>query len=449
MARLPSRAAGAALLLLVLLAPLRARAVEVERVVSPQGIEAWLVEAHAAPFLTMQFAFRGGTKLDPEGREGLAEFVSALFNEGAGDMDARAFQNALDDNAVRMSFDAGIDELDGTLQTLTERQDRAFELLALALNAPRFDADAVERVRAQQLAGLERDAKDPRAMAQKLWYRAAFADHPYARPPEGAPESVRAITVADLRSWVAARLARDVLAIGVAGDIDAATLGPLLDRVFAGLPAHAAPASVAKTVPDAAGEVLVERMPQPQSLVMWGQRGLARDDPDYYVAYVMNHILGGGGFTSRLTEEVREKRGLAYGVYSYLLPLDDAPLLMGGVATQNERVAESLDIVRAEYARLRDGGVSAAELADAKTYITGSFALSLDSNREIAGRLVGMQTADLGIDYLDRRNGLIEAVTVADVGRVAHALLAPERFTVVVVGDPAGIHPTAAADGAE
>jgi len=436
-----------AALLAVLLLPSAARAIEVVRVVSAGGIEAWLVEAHAVPFLSMSYAFRGGAKLDPEGKEGLAELASGLLNEGAGEMDALAFQKALDDHAIRMSFQAGIDEFGGTLETLTETRDEAFDLLALALAAPRFDADAVERVRAQLLDGLERDAKDPRAVAEKLWNRTAFAGHPYARPSEGTVESVGAIEIGDLGAWMAARIARDALVVGVAGDIDAAQLAPLLDRVFAPLPAAAAPASVAKTLPAAPGVVLVERMPQPQTLVVWGQRGVARDDPDYYSAYVVNHILGGGGFTSRLTAEVREKRGLAYGVYSYLLPLDDAPLWMGGVATQNERVAESLDIVRAEYARLRDQGVERDELADAKTYITGSFPLSLDSNREIAGRLVGMQIADLGIDYLDRRNALIEAVTLADANRVAAELLEPEDFTVVVVGDPAGIEPTAATPG--
>jgi zinc protease len=443
--RAPVRTALAAGLAVVLLWPAGAGAIEVERVVSPGGIEAWLVEAHAVPILSMRFAFRGGTKLDPEGKEGLAELASGLLNEGAGDMDALAFQKALDDRAIRMSFNAGIDEFRGTLETLTETRKEAFDLLALALSQPRFDADAVERVRSQLRDELERDAKNPRAVAEKLWYRTAFAGHPYARPSEGTIESVQAIEVADLRAWMAARIARDALVVGVAGDIDPDALAPLLDRVFGPLPASAAPARVPETLPDAHGVVLVERMPQPQSLVLWGQRGVARDDPDYYAAYVVNHILGGGGFTSRLTEEVREKRGLAYGVYCYLLPLDDAPLMMGGVATRNERVAESLDIVRAEYARLRDGGVSADELADAKTYITGSFPLSLDSNGEIAGRLVGMQIADLGIDYLDRRNGLIEAVTLEDADRVARDLLEPEDFTVVVVGDPTGIEPTGAA----
>jgi len=419
-------------------------AVEVQRVVSPGGIEAWLVEEHAVPFLSMRFAFRGGAKLDPVGKEGLAELASGTLNEGAGDLDALAYQKAIDDNAIRLGFDAGLDEFGGTMETLTERRDRAFELLALALTEPVFDADAVDRVRGQILSGLDRETKNPNAVAQKLWQSTVFPNHPYGRPASGTVDGVRAITTDDLHGFVHDRLTRDALVIGVAGDVTAEELGKLLDQAFGGLPESGPPFEVAEVAPSASGTVLIERMPQPQSVVVWGQRGVKRTDPDFYTAYVMNHVLGGGGFSSRLTEEVREKRGLAYGVYSYLAPRDHTALFLGGVATQNERVAESLEVIRAEYARLRDEGVTEQELGDAKTYITGSFPLSLDSNSEIASRLVGMQIADLGINYLEHRNALIEAVTVEDIKRVAGDLIDPDSFTVVVVGDPVAIEPTAA-----
>jgi zinc protease len=432
------------LLAVLALAPATAiAAVEVQRVVSPGGIEAWLVEEHRIPFLSMRFAFRGGAALDPEGKDGLAELVSGMLNEGAGDLDALAYQKAIEDNAIRLGFDAGLDEFAGTLETLTERRERAFELLAIALAAPHFDAEPLERVRAQLISGLVRETKNPNTVAQHIWHRAVFGDHPYARSPSGSIASVESLSAADLREFAANRFTRDRLVLGVAGDIDAETLGRLLDETFGGLPATGAATDVADIVPGAVGEVLIERMPQPQSVVMWGQRGLKRDDPDYYAAYVMNHILGGGGFSSRLTEEVREKRGLAYGVYSYLAPRDHAALYLGGVATQNERVAESIEVIRAEFARMRDDGVSADELSDAKTYLTGSFPLRLDSNSEIASMLVGMQIAELGIDYLEHRQGLIESITLDDIQRVAAALIDPDSFTIVVVGDPAAIEPSA------
>ena len=413
--------------------------VDIQRVVSPGGIEAWLVEERSAPMLSLRFAFRGGAKLDPPGKEGLSRLVSGLLNEGAGDMDSLAFQEALDDHAIRMSFESGLDDFGGAMRTLTERRTEAFDLLSLALTRPRFDADAVERVRGQLLRGLERERTDARAIARRAWYRAAFGDHPYGRPPGGTLEGARALTRGDLAAFARERFTRDRLILGVAGDIDAAALGGLLDSTFGALPERGAPIAVAEAAPAAGGAVIVEPLPQPQSAIVWGQRGLKRDDPDYYAAYVMNQILGGGGFTSRLYEEVREKRGLAYVVYSYLAPMDHAGLYLGGVATRNDRAAETLAVARAEFARMRDEGVSEAELADARTYINGSFPLRLDSNGEVAAILVGIQRAGLGIDYLDRRAGLIGAVTREDIARVAGALIDPDSFIVVAVGQPAGL----------
>jgi zinc protease len=220
--------------------------------------------------------------------------------------------------------------------------------------------------------------------------------------------------------------------------VTAQELGPLLDLAFGDLPDASAPVAVADAEPVDGGTVIV-RKSVPQSRVLFGQDGLARDDPDFYAAYVANHLLGGGGFTSRLTEEVREKRGLAYSVYSYLYPLDHGPLWFGGVGTANAAVDESIRLIRKEIARMAAGDIEAAELADAKTYLTGSFPLRLTSNDQIASLLVSMQVDDLGIDYLEKRNGYIEAVTLEDVRRVAKRLYHPERLLVVVVGDPDGL----------
>ncbi len=431
-----------AALALMLVVQRPAAAVEVQRVVSPGGIEAWLVEEHTVPIVSLRFVFRGGSALDPDGKEGLAELASGLLNEGAGEMDALAFQKALDDSAVRMGFKAGIDEFGGSLATLTETGDVAYHLLAMALNEPRFDLDALERVRAQVVAGLERAARDGNEVARQQWYVTAFAGHPYARPPGGTIAGVEAITRDDLLAFIRDRFGRDALIIGVAGDISAQDLGRMLDLVFADLPGEARPGDIPETSPGAGGMVLVERLPQPQSALLMGQVGLKRTDPRYYTAYVMNHIFGGGGFSSRLNMEVREKRGLAYGIFSYLVPLDHAASFMIGTATQNARVSETLSVVRDEVTRLHDEGVSEEELADAKTYLTGSFPLRLDSNGEIASILVGMQVAKLGIDYLDRRNGLIEAVTREDIAALAAELLDPDGFAVVVVGEPEGIDAT-------
>ena len=402
-------------------APSGRAASKVERVVSPGGIEAYLIREPAIPFLSLALHFRGGAALDPAGKEGLAHMTSGLLDEGAGDLDSQAFRTELEDRAIRLSFEAGRDEFTGQLKTLTSERERAFELLGLALSQPRFDAEPVERIRQQIQAELRRRAEDPDYLASRTWFETAFPDHPYGRPAQGTAESLASITSDDLRQFVRARLAKDNLVVGVAGDVSAAELGPLLDRAFGALPATSAPTDVAQVKP-AAGRTVVVRKDVPQSQVVFGQEGLARADPDFYAAYVANHILGGGGFGSRLTDEVREKRGLAYSVYSYLYPMDHAPLWIGGLGTANAMVSESIRLVRDEIARMAAGDVDGAALADAKTYLTGSFPLRLTSNDQIASMLVSMQVDNLGSDYLERRNDYIEAVTL---GRCAARGQAP------------------------
>jgi len=427
------------LLVAVVLAGSPARAIEVKRVVSPAGIEAWLVEDHSVPVLSLVASFPSGAALDPTGKEGRASLVSSLLDEGAGDLDSKAFQEKLADISAHLRFSASRDRFDARLRTLSAKRDAAFDLLRLALTAPRFDSKPVARIRAQTIAGLRADLQDPDTIAGRAWFRTVFPAHPYGRPVDGTVKSVSAITVADLRDFVTGYMARAGLKIGVAGDIAPDELARRLDQIFGALPARGRPDNVSSAQPASPGKRVVIKRNVPQSVVVFGQAGIARDDPDWYAAYVMNRILGDGGFASRLTEEVREKRGLAYSVYSYLSPLRHAALMMGGVATANARVGESLNVIRAEWKRMRDGGVTAKELADAKTYINGSFPLRLDSSRRIARLLVAMQIHNLGIDYVERRPSLIDAVSREDIARVARRLLKPDALTVVVVGKPNGL----------
>lgn len=409
----------------------------VEEVVSARGVRAWLLREPSIPFVSVSIRFLGGGAHDPEGLDGLSWFVSGLLDEGAGPYDSQAFRSALEDHAIRLSFDADRDAFAGELKTLNETRALAFELLRLALTEPRFDEEPVERIRQQLLADLRRRETDPDYRSARAWFAQAFAGHPYARPTRGTPETIARIGVDDLRRFVAERLARGQLFIGVAGDITAPELAELLDRAFADLPAEPRLPTVPVAQPQSSG-VLIDRMPIPQSVVTFGRAGIDRHDPDYYAAYVANYILGGGGFSSRLTAEIREKRGLAYSVYSYLYDTRYAPLWLGGVATRNDQVATSIRLIEQEAARMAAGELSDAELVDAKTYLTGSFPLRLTSNDRIAQMLVMMQMQELGMDYLEKRNDYIEAVTRADVVRAAQRLFSgPLLFSVV--GDPEGL----------
>ncbi|KAA5605527.1 insulinase family protein [Roseospira marina] len=437
--RLRALMLAVAVVLLVPLGSGPARAIEVATVESPGGLTAWLVPDSANPMVTIEFSFEGGAALDPEGKAGLAYMASGLMDEGAGDMDSRAFQRRLAASAIELNFDASRDTFGGTLKTLTENLDEALGLLKVALTAPRFDPEAVERIRGQVLAGLRYDENDPQDIASRAWFRAAFPDHPYGRAVEGTAESVAAVTVDDLKAFARAHLTRDRLTIGVAGDVTPEVLGPMLDATFGDLPATSDLPAVPDAKVHADGSTQVIPQDVPQSVALFGQAGIARSDPDWYAAYVVNYILGGGGFSSRLMEEVREARGLAYSVYSYLVPYDHAAVWMGGVGTNNARVAESLDLIREEWARMASEGPTETELADAKTYLTGAWPLRFSSTGAIVRILVAMQKEGLPISYLDDRNDYIEAVTMADAQRVAARLMDANALTTVVVGQPEGL----------
>jgi zinc protease len=413
-----------------------AHAVSITPVKTPSGIEAWLVEDHSLPVIAIEFSFDGGAALDPAGQEGRANLAVDLLDEGAGDLDAQAYKRRLEDLAVRLEFSAEMDTVGGTMRTLTANADGAFELLRLALASPRFDATAIERVKSQLEADLREDGESPRTMASRAWWRTAFPDHPYGRRAKGTLATIAKLDAADFRRFVAERFARGGLKIGVVGDITPDRLAALLDRTFAALPSAGSAAAIPEASASDAGALLVVRRSIPQSVVVFGSPGIKRDDPDWYAAYVMNEILAGSGLTSRLSSEIREKRGLAYGVSSGLSVLRHGGVIIGQVATRNDRVAEMLDVLRGEWRRFRDQGPTEAELAAAKKYLIGSFPLGLDSTARIARLLITLQEDGLGIDYLDRRAQLIGAVGVDDVRRVAKRLLDPDRLRIVVVGAP-------------
>ncbi len=428
----------ASLLLLLVLA-LPALAVEIKQVVSLGGIEAWLVEDSTIPLIAVQFSFKGGGAMDPKGKDGVSHFLTGMMDEGAGDLDSAAFQKRRDELAFKMSFDASLDYFEGNFQTLSRNRDRSFALLKLAIASPRFDAEPLERVRQQFLIGARDDRENPDKIASRAWMAAALGSHPYARDLSGNEKTLAAITAADLTAAHQRIFVRKSLQIAVVGDIDAATLARQLDETFGGLPEGAAPELPAMVEPAAGPSLQVIERDIPQSIIIFGHGGILRGDPDFFPAYIMTSILGGGGFGSRLTDEIREKRGLTYGVGAGLVPLDRAGLFMGSLGTRNEKAGEALALVRDVLKRMADEGPTAQELAEAKTFLTGSYALRFDSNAKIAGQLLGIQQENLGIDYINRRNAMVEAVTLEQVKAQAKRLIDADRLIVTVVGRPQGL----------
>jgi zinc protease len=418
-----------------------AQAMNIQKVVSSKGIEAWLVEDHTLPLIALQFGFPGGTSQDIAGKEGVAYFVSGMMDEGAGDIRSQQFQERLEELAIDFSFDASRDAFTGGVKTLTKNRDEAFRLLKLSLTAPRMDQDAVDRVREQILSSIKMDDEDPEKISSAAWFKLVFDGHPYANPVKGTTESITSLTPQDLKDYVRATFSRQRLNVAVVGDINAEELSKTLDLVFGDLPEK----SQLRAVPEAEWRTQassqVIQLAVPQSVVTFGQPGPKRKDPDFTAAYILNYIIGGGGFSSTLMQEVREKRGLAYSVYTYLYPLDRAGILLGGVATKNEAVSQSISVIQEELGRIAANGPTPEVLENAKRYLTGSYALRFDSSVKIANTLLWVQIEELGIDYIARRNSIVEAVTLDDVKRVAAKLIKPGNLVITVVGQPVGLMP--------
>ena len=418
-----------------------ASAMKIEKIVSPSGIEAWLVREQATPLVALNYAFHGGSSQDAPEKSGTANLVADMLDEGAGDLDSKAFHERLEQRAIEMSFRVGRDYFFGSVRTLNEHRDEAFDLLRLALTKPRFDADALERVRGQELAGLRRETTNPNELASRAWWSAAFPGHPYGRETKGSLETVPRITADDLRDYVRRAFARNELTISIVGDVDAKEAGELIDRAFAGLPARNDLKPVPEATPRGLGRRIVINLDVPQAVVTFGGTGIERNDPDFMAAYIVNHILGGGTFSSRLYREVREKRGLAYGVSDNLVWFKRAAVVLGGTATRADRTADALQIIEQETKRMAEEGPTPEELAAAKSFLKGSYALSLDTSGKIAAQLTQIQLDKLGMDYIDRRGAMIDAVTIEDAKRVAKRLYGGGML-VTVAGRPKGLTST-------
>ncbi len=417
--------------------PLRAQT-DMMEVTSPGGVDAWLVQEDSLPFVALELRFEGGAALDPDGAEGAVNLMTALLDEGAGDLDAQAFAAAREDLAARFSFSASQDHVSVSARFLTENMDAAVDLLRSALIEPRFDDDAMARVRAQVISGIRSDARDPNALASQHFDQVAFGDHPYGRPAEGTEDSVAALTREDLVAAHGGALSRSRVHVGAAGDIDAEDLGAVLDRLLGDLPAQGAPDPEPVT-PQLDAGVTVVPFDGPQAVIRFGHEGLPRDDPDFIPAFVVNQVLGGGRFGTRLMRELRSERGLTYGVGTGLSPMRLSALIQGRLSVSNAEAAEAVQLLREQWARMAEDGPTEDELDRIKTYLTGEFPLRFDGNASIARLLASFKAQGLPASYIEERNAMVEAVTPEEARAVAARLFDPERLHFVVVGQPEGL----------
>jgi zinc protease len=407
-------------------------AAKIQHLVTPGGLEAWFVQDSTVPLIAMEYSFGGGAAQDPKDKSGTANMVASLMDEGAADLDSKTFHERLDRRAIELSYSAQRDNFRGSLRMLKDNRDEAFGLLQLSLTQPRFDVEDVERIRAQILSGLRREISNPNALASRKFLELAFGDHPYGRPSSGSLTSVPTISIDDIKAYKARVIAKDTLKIAVVGDVDADTLAKLLDSTFGALPAKADLVDVP--------EVAVAKPPQkafialdvPQTVATFGSPGVKRDDPNFMAAYIVTHILGGGTLSSRLYHEVREKRGLVYSVSGSLIWMQHAGLYIGNTATRADRATETVDTVTSEVKRMAEQGPTQQELDEAKSYLKGSQMLALDTSSKLAGALLQYQIDKQPIDYIEKRNAVVDAVTLDQAKAAAKKLWSDGLITVVV-----------------
>jgi len=410
-------------------------AAKIQHLVSPGGIEAWFVQDSTVPLIAMEYAFGGGAAQDPADKPGVANMVASLMDEGAGDLDSKTFHERLERRAIELSYNATRDTFRGSLRMLTENRDEAFELLRMSLTSPRFDSTDVERIRAQIMSGLRRETSNPGSIASRKFLEMAFGTHPYSRSANGTLESVPTISIDDIKAYKNRIIAKDTLHIAVVGDVDAATLGKLLDQTFGGLPAKATLTDVPDIVAAKPPQRVSIPLDVPQTVVTFGSPGVKRNDPNFMAAYIVNHILGGGTLSSRLYHEVREKRGLVYSVYGSLLWMDHSGLFIGNTATRADRATETVDTINAEVKRMAEQGPTQQELDEAKSYLKGSQMLQLDTSSKLASALLQYQLDKMPIDYIEKRNAIVDAVTL-DQAKAAAKKLWSDGLLTVIVGRP-------------
>lgn len=418
----------------LLVLPRWAFALDIQSVKSETGVEIWLVENHVNPIVSLAFGVKGGSGYDPAGKEGLAELASGLLDEGAGDVDSQAFQKRLTDRGIELSFSSGVDDFTGQMRFLRDDRNEAAQLLGLALSAPRFDPEPVERMRNGQLIDVAQGESDPNTIAGRQMEEMVLNGHPYARPSNGTVASVTAITADDLKQFMRQRFVRSRLKVSIVGDVTPAEAKAFVDQAFGTLPQDAPLAAVPPIAPSKDGRTRLVDFAVPQAIVQFAEPGIARADPDFFPAYLVNYVLGGGGFSSRLMNEVREKRGLVYGIGTSLWTFDAGGLIAGQFQTDPGKVAQAIDIVRAEWQRIASEGPTQAELDDAKTYLLGYYPRNFTTTMGTAQVLLGLQTENLGIDYVTRRQKEIAAVTIDDARRAAKRLFDAAQMTFVVVG---------------
>ncbi len=420
----------------LLLALPAAAGLDIQNWSTPQGARVYFVENHELPMLDLSVDFDAGSARDNRAKSGLASLTRQLMSLGARAYSERDIAEKMADVGADLESHLDADRAGFTLRTLSGRgeRDQAVDLLAAVLAAPKFDADILEREKARAIASLQESATRPEYIGERAFQAAIYGNHPYALPEDGEVDALAKLTRADLEAFHRAYYRASDMSIAIMGDISRGDAETLATKLAANLPPGEAPPPLPPVTVATRGSRQVIAHPATQSHLFMGLPGLKREDPDYFPLFVGNYVLGGGGFDSRLTKDIRDKKGLAYSVYSYFMPMRELGPYRIGLQTRREETDLAVNSARADLDRYLTDGPSEEELAQARNNLVGGFPMRIDSNKKILEYLAMIGFYRLPLNWLDTYLPQVEAVTPADVLRAFRARVRPEAMSTVIVG---------------
>jgi zinc protease len=407
-----------------------------KRILLDNGMILLLSEKHDIPMVTMNMAIMAGSMVEPADKPGLASITASLLTQGTTKRTANQISNEIDFVGGSLSASGGDDFATVSLRVLKKDLRTGLDLLSDVLLNPVFDQKEIDRKIGETLAEIKRQKEEPDSIAGEAFVKMIFGEHPYGRTGDEVSAYLQKLVRNDVVDFYARRYCPNDTIVAVVGDVSEREIKLLLNEYFKGWKNRQQPAqSIAQ--PPVLDKTIVQKIDKniSQANIMMGNIGISRENPDYYAALIMNYILGGGGFSSRLMDNIRDNKGLAYDVHSSLSARKEAGAFSVSIQTKNESANEVIEETLKEIGRMQNELVSEAELADAKAYLTGSFPLKMDTYSKIAGILTAVEIYGLGLDYPKKYPGLINAVTRQDIQRVAKKYLHPDKMAIVVVAN--------------
>ncbi len=410
-------------------------ALEFDQLKTKSGISFWFVKDSSIPIVSVSFSFRGGSYLENEKKQGLSNLMTSLLDEGTRNLSASEFKEVMKLNGMKLNISSQKDKIEGSFQVITSQVSEGFKLFYEALNHPRFDDSEIEKVRKQIISSIKIDQSNIPTIASNLFNKNFFGDHSFSRNIKGTIESIKKINRNDLIDFRKKAFQKSNLVIGVSGNIDKNEIKKLIDLVFSEMNDSFKISKLEKFLSLSQGDKIF-KITTPQTSVLFGHPGFERNNDNFFALRVANYILGGGGFQSRLYNNIREKKGLVYSIYSYLLPYESDGVLIGGFQTRNESVYKTVNTVKNEWDRMRKIGISKEEFQNAKDYFNGSFTRNFTSTLSIARLLQVVQYYKLGEDYFNRREEIINNLELDKVNKVIFETFDSSKLFFMIVGEP-------------